>query len=164
MGAGFGSSFMQWVFLCGENTTDATKLLANIPSFAESAPIWFLAFLVSGAFNMILAAIIMKKNNTFNRLDPSIPGNGKRYFCSLMSGLVWSSHVYIYGISANLVGPVVAFPLVMISTMCMSQFWGVGLGEWTRGEPGWAVNVKSFCMLCIAIVLFSVAGALDEER
>jgi len=163
--AGVLSSCMQWVFLVGEETITVSKSL-GLPGFAETGAVWFVAFLVSGALNCTIAAVIMARNGTFSRFGNPLSDKeeGRRFFCSFCSGLVWASHVYLYSGSAELIGPVVAFPLVMISTMLCSQFWGVGLKEWTIGEPGWSTNRNAFAGLVVAIIIFAVVGVLEQKK
>ena len=120
--------------------------------------------MVSGVVNTAISVFMLVRNGTYSKFSNPFFDSREviRICCSLASGLIWSSHVYLYSLSAVLVGPVVAFPIVMISTMLCGQIWGVCLGEWILGEAGWKINKISIIVLVAAIVIFAVSGVIDK--
>lgn len=73
-------------------------------------------------------------------------------------------HIHLYGIAQFLfggLGPVIAWPLLMSSTVLGGQLWGVLMKEWV-GVPVQAVriNIASISLLVMAVTIIAIAGAV----
>ncbi|CAN0534242.1 unnamed protein product [Ectocarpus sp. 8 AP-2014] len=78
--------------------------------------------------------------------------------------LFFVGHIHFYGQSQHLfgdLGPVIAWPLIMSSTVLSGQIWSVFMKEWAGVPPlAMKVNVASICLLVAAVSIIAVAGAV----
>ncbi|CAM9589638.1 unnamed protein product [Discosporangium mesarthrocarpum] len=77
--------------------------------------------------------------------------------------VLFLGHIHLYGVAQFLfgdLGPVIAWPLLMSSTVLSGQIWSLFLREW-EGAPAQAVrvNVVSIFLLVCAVTVIAVAGA-----
>lgn len=78
--------------------------------------------------------------------------------------LFFVGHIHMYGFAQYLfggLGPVIAWPLLMSSTVLGGQLWGVFMKEWV-GVPHKAVrvNIASISLLVTAVTVIAIAGSV----
>ena len=74
----------------------------------------------------------MIEAGSWRKFDFSKEGELFRWLISLGSSVCFVSHIHIYGTAAALLGelgPVIAWPALMCSTMLFGQIWGFLLQE-----------------------------------
>jgi hypothetical protein len=82
--------------------------------------IWLPAFCISGLVNVLYAAWLLTRNETWSCFSFSCVGEPHRWALSLMSAVFFCGHIHLYGTASTLLGtlgPVIAWPVLMCCTM-----------------------------------------------
>jgi hypothetical protein len=70
----------------------------------------------------------------------------------------WFGSTLMYGVSANLLGIVIAWPAFMSLIVITAMIWGVVTGEWKGSGPGpLRTMYAGLGVLVLAIVVLSLA-------
>jgi len=139
--AGLVASTLQLAFVLGGSIASAAESIgvspilsagerARGPAPAEvwrsltrvrcAGVIWLPAFCISGLVNVLYAAWLLTRNETWSCFSFSRVGEPHRWALSFMSAVFFCGHIHLYGTASTLLGtlgPVIAWPVLMCCTM-----------------------------------------------
>eukprot|EP00904_Undaria_pinnatifida_P013313 jgi/Undpi1/9111/HiC_scaffold_26.g11569.m1 len=159
------SSMLQFSFVYGEPLIDRAEDIEGVPGVAAPLVIWLLAFSLAAVWNILYAIYLLCINKTWGRYKwigvwDFIP----KFLNVTAMGLFFVGHIHLYGLAQYLfgdLGPVVAWPLIMSSTVLNGQLWSVLMKEWV-GVPkkAMSINILSISLLVTAVTVIAIAGAV----
>eukprot|EP00903_Cladosiphon_okamuranus_P017561 g16175.t1 len=159
------SSMLQFSFVYGDPLVTHAEEEEGVSGAAAPLVVWLLAFSLASVWNVVYAMYLLFRNDTWGRYEWKGWTELFRKFRKItMMAVLFVGHIHFYGQSQYLfgdLGPVVAWPLIMSSTVLSGQLWGVFMKEWV-GVPRLALkaNVLSICLLVIAVTVIAVAGSV----
>ena len=115
----------------------------------------FMPLMVAGGIpNAIYCLYLMKKNSTGKRL--ALAGTGSYWLLAALMGVGWFGSTVMYGISADKLGIVVAWPAFMSLIVIAAMIVGVATGEWKgSGRRPLRIMSAGLATLVVAIVVLS---------
>ncbi|CAM9163497.1 unnamed protein product [Pylaiella littoralis] len=159
------SSMLQFSFVYGDPLITYAEEEAEVPGAAAPLVVWLLAFSLASIGNVGYAMYLLQTNKTWSRYAwvgwADLLGKFRKV--TVMS-VFFVGHIHFYGLSQHLfgdLGPVVAWPLIMSSTVLSGQMWSIFMKEWV-GVPRLAmqVNIASIVTLVTAVTIIAIAGAV----
>ncbi|CAM9680111.1 unnamed protein product [Laminaria digitata] len=159
------SSMLQFAFVYGEPLITRAEDEAGVPGVAAPLVIWLLAFSLAAVWNVFYAVYLLCAHKTWGRYAWM---GAADFFWKFVNVTVMSvffvGHIHLYGLAQFLfggLGPVVAWPLIMSSTVLNGQLWSVFMKEWV-GVPKAAmkINILSISLLVTAVTIIAIAGAV----
>ncbi|CAM9359623.1 unnamed protein product [Ectocarpus sp. 13 AM-2016] len=159
------SSMLQFSFVYGDPLITHAEEEEGVSGAAAPLVVWLLAFSLAALWNVAYAVYLLSKNETWARYTWLGWLDAARKFRNItVMSLFFVGHIHFYGQSQHLfgdLGPVVAWPLIMSSTVLSGQIWSVFMKEWAGVPPlAMKVNVASICLLVAAVSIIAVAGAV----
>ncbi|CAM9150746.1 unnamed protein product [Scytosiphon promiscuus] len=159
------SSMLQFSFVYGDPLITYAEEEAGVAGAAAPLVVWLLAFSLAAVWNVAYAVYLLCTNKTWGRYVWLGWADLIRKFRKItVMSVFFVGHIHFYGQSQHLfgdLGPVVAWPLIMSSTVLGGQIWSVFMKEWV-GVPRLAmkVNIASICLLVTAVTIIAIAGAV----
>ncbi|CAM9457239.1 unnamed protein product [Ascophyllum nodosum] len=159
------SSMLQFAFVYGDPLIADAEDDKGLSGAAAPLVIWLLAFSLQGLFNVGYSCYLLWANNTWGRykwegyFELSI-----KFLKVTVMSIFFFAHIHLYGVAQYFfgdLGPVVAWPLLMSSTVLSGQLWSIFMKEWV-GVTKLAVNVNilSMCLIISAVIIIAIAGAV----
>jgi L-rhamnose-H+ transport protein len=151
--SGLGSALVGLGLQYGQPAAQAAQDLGADPMFKNMAA--FMPLMVAGGIpNAIYCIYLMKKNGTGGRL--SSPGTGGYWLLAALMGVGWFGSTVMYGISADKLGIVVAWPAFMSLIVISAMIVGVATGEWKgSGSRPLRIMYAGLATLVVAIIVLS---------
>eukprot|EP00752_Nemacystus_decipiens_P003114 g2884.t1 len=159
------SSMLQFSFVYGDPLVTHAEEKEGVSAAAAPLVVWLLAFSLASIWNLAYAFFLLSKNKTWVRYTWMGWADLMCKFRKItMMSVFFVGHIHFYGLSQHLfgdLGPVVAWPLIMSSTVLGGQMWSVLMKEWV-GVPRLAlkINVLSISLLVTAVTVIAIAGAV----
>lgn len=151
--SGLGSALVGLGLNYGQPAAAAAQSLGASASWKNMAA--FMPLMVAGAIpNAIYCIYLMKKNGTTSRLG--LGGTGSYWFLAAIMAVCWFGSTLMYGISADWLGIVVAWPAFMSMIVIVAMILGVLTGEWKgSGTKPLRTMYWGLATLVVAIVVLS---------
>ncbi len=151
--SGLGSALVGLGLQYGQPAARAAADLGASPAFKNLAV--FLPLMVAGGIpNAIYCLYLMKKNSTGSRLARR--GTGGYWLLAALMAVGWFGSTILYGISADNLGIVVAWPAFMSLIVISATIVGVATGEWKgSGTRPLRIMFGGLATLVAAIIVLS---------
>jgi L-rhamnose-H+ transport protein len=151
--SGIGAALVGLGLQYGQPASEAAQNLGADPRWKNMAA--FLPLMCAGAIpNVLLCVYLMRKNRTGHRFG--LPGTAGHWFLAAVMAFCWFGSTFMYGISADRLGIVVAWPAFMALIVITAMILGVLTGEWKgSGRRPLGVMCAGLATLVAAIVVLS---------
>eukprot|EP01026_Neomeris_dumetosa_P042366 TRINITY_DN3527_c1_g1_i3.p1 TRINITY_DN3527_c1_g1~~TRINITY_DN3527_c1_g1_i3.p1 ORF type:complete len:438 (+),score=55.28 TRINITY_DN3527_c1_g1_i3:43-1314(+) len=164
--SGVTSSMLQFAFVFGEDMIEIAEDVKGKAEAIATLAVWVFAFSLAAAVIMIFSIFLLIKNGSFCFFYKLSPAQFVTNIlkCIFMA-VAFVGHIQLYGASqAELgdLGPALAWPLLMVSSVCGGQLWSIFLKEWsgTNKRP-WNINLCGLLFLLLSGVVIALAGSIE---
>jgi L-rhamnose-H+ transport protein len=151
--SGLGSALVGLGLQYGQPAAQAAQDLGADPMYKNMAA--FMPLMVAGGIpNAIYCIYLMKKNATAARFRS--PETRSYWFLGALMAVGWFGSTVMYGISADKLGIVVAWPAFMSLIVISAMIVGVATGEWKgSGTRPLRIMYGGLATLVLAILVLS---------
>eukprot|EP01025_Chloroclados_australasicus_P058091 TRINITY_DN7271_c1_g1_i1.p1 TRINITY_DN7271_c1_g1~~TRINITY_DN7271_c1_g1_i1.p1 ORF type:complete len:373 (+),score=18.65 TRINITY_DN7271_c1_g1_i1:93-1211(+) len=168
--SGVASSMLQFAFVFGENLIDKAEYKHNKSETHATLIVWVFAFSIEATMILIYSVYLLISNRTYrNFLNKYISWTeflGNILKCFFMA-VAFLAHIFLYGAAQAILGDLgaaLAWPLLMISTVCAAQIWSLFLQEWKfASRLSRKVNFGSFLVLLLSATMIALAGCITFQ-
>lgn len=139
------------------------KALAfGIPSALTGDVVWVIFFAIGSLVNLAYALILVTRRRTWPAFWA--PLAGRNFLFGFAMSLVWVSSLYVFNWSSSYLGPwgpVLGWPLYVITSILAGVLWGWKRGEWKGATaPTKRFFAKGLALLALAILSFAGVNLL----
>jgi len=153
--SGLGSALVGFGLQYGGKLADTAEQLGASATWKNNAA-WLPLMVAGGIPNAIYCLYLVSKNKSGGKFG--VGGTGVYWLLAAIMAFFWFGSTLMYGISANLLGIVIAWPAFMSLIVITAMIWGVVTGEWKDSGPGPLRTMYSgLGVLVLAIVVLSLA-------
>mmetsp|Transcript_17853 Transcript_17853/g.23510 ORF Transcript_17853/g.23510 Transcript_17853/m.23510 type:complete len:413 (-) Transcript_17853:103-1341(-) len=156
------SACLQAAFVFGKPIVDEA-INQGVASSNSSLVIWLFAYTFGSGGCLAYAVYKLCKEKTWHRFGMvSFKENIKNALKAFLMAIFFVTHIHLYGAGQSFLGdlgPAIAWPLIMSSTVLFGQLWGIYLKEWDGApRPAVQMNVLSFSLLISAVTVIAIAS------
>jgi L-rhamnose-H+ transport protein len=142
----------------GGPIAEVAKAHGTSATWANNAA-WLPLMCAGGIPNLIYCLYLIVKNKTADRFQTA--GTAGYWFLAAIMGVCWFASTLMYGISADKLNIVIAWPAFMSLIVITAMVWGVVTGEWKgSGSKPIRIMYSGLVVLVAAIALLSYAKTL----
>jgi L-rhamnose-H+ transport protein len=127
------------------------------PTSAGNA-VWLLVANAGFLPGLLYTLYLLRKNRTWSTFHS---GAGRYWLLAAVMGLMWISCTVMYGMEANLMGPlgpVIGWPVFMSATVLAANGWGFFTGEW-KGIDGRPIRFQTGALVILIAAMFTLGLA-----
>jgi L-rhamnose-H+ transport protein len=153
--SGLGSALVGFGLQYGSKLAEVAEKMGADPTWKNNAA-WLPLMVAGGIPNAIYCLYLISKNKTGGKFGAG--GTGVYWLLAAIMAFCWFGSTLMYGISANMLGIVIAWPSFMSLIVITAMLLGVATGEWKHTGPGpLRTMYGGLGVLVAAIVVLSLA-------
>jgi L-rhamnose-H+ transport protein len=153
--SGLGSALVGFGLQYGGKLAETAQQMGADPTWKNNAT-WLPLMVAGGIPNAIYCLYLLSKNKTNGKFGAG--GTGVYWLLAAIMAFCWFGSTLMYGVSANLLGIVIAWPAFMSLIVITAMVWGVVTGEWKgSGSAPLRTMYGGLGVLVAAIVVLSLA-------
>lgn len=155
LASGLGSALVGFGLQYGSKLAETAERLGADATWKNNAA-WLPLMVAGGIPNLVYCLYLISKNKTGGKFGVS--GTGVYWLLAAIMAFCWFGSTLMYGISANMLGIVIAWPSFMSLIVITAMLLGVATGEWKGSGPGpLRTMYGGLGVLVAAIVVLSLA-------
>ena len=155
LASGLGSALVGFGLQYGSKLAETAERLGADPTWKNNAA-WLPLMVAGGIPNAVYCLYLISRNKTGGKFGVS--GTGTYWFLAAIMAFCWFGSTLMYGISANMLGIVIAWPSFMSLIVITAMLLGVATGEWKGSGTGpLRTMYGGLGVLVAAIVVLSLA-------